>query len=436
VIADPELIPFDTNAFPGIDASNSDVNPGMCGAMVYHTGTATLPAGIYIWNGYSWTKDGRLNPASLPQGSGTFNGVTRFDIAAGNDGINDCASQSAREARKTVFSDRTSQDGTVTAPAADSRDPFTYSGVQVYTFTPVGEVSHVRFGYVETSGVSVERIEAASPAYATADRIDYPCKVTVHYRAALDTELAGTVRDGGNKLKLYAIYNADPEYSDPVNDKRLELGIALQDCNACGAYTGANQTNWLNFMCHNLGANELYDPFTPAAPIFGARYKWGAIYPAVTQEEDQDPANEAGKTTAAWWNGKSGSVIPYSTSQRWGSLGTDNPCPAGWKVPSESEWSGVIGNNDLSYLGGWLNTYTCGAQFGDALLLPSTGYRDHTGNHTGSIGNGYYYWANRFAGTMNNNNMSYCLFIRNLGNQVNTDLLNVNFGVNVRCVAD
>jgi uncharacterized protein (TIGR02145 family) len=69
-IADPELIPFDTNAFPGIDASNNDTNLALCGAMVYNTGEGTtVPAGVYIWNGYYWTPDGSCAPvitASYP----------------------------------------------------------------------------------------------------------------------------------------------------------------------------------------------------------------------------------------------------------------------------------------------------------------------------------------------------------------------------------
>jgi hypothetical protein len=59
-IINPELIPYDTNLFPGIttDAA-ADVNPDFCGAMVYNTGQGTtVPAGIYIWNGCKWTKDG------------------------------------------------------------------------------------------------------------------------------------------------------------------------------------------------------------------------------------------------------------------------------------------------------------------------------------------------------------------------------------------
>jgi uncharacterized protein (TIGR02145 family) len=54
-IADLSKIPTGTNRFPGITAAdNDDTNTDFTGAMVYHTGTLDIPAGIYIWNGVRW----------------------------------------------------------------------------------------------------------------------------------------------------------------------------------------------------------------------------------------------------------------------------------------------------------------------------------------------------------------------------------------------
>jgi hypothetical protein len=60
-ITDWELIPQDANVFPGI--SDDNVNMDLRGAMVYNTGTATVPPGIYIWNGCRWTQDGSYGTA-------------------------------------------------------------------------------------------------------------------------------------------------------------------------------------------------------------------------------------------------------------------------------------------------------------------------------------------------------------------------------------
>jgi hypothetical protein len=44
--------------FPGIDASNVDVNPSFTGALVCHTGQNNIPAGVYVWNGGNWMPTG------------------------------------------------------------------------------------------------------------------------------------------------------------------------------------------------------------------------------------------------------------------------------------------------------------------------------------------------------------------------------------------
>jgi hypothetical protein len=85
-IADPELIPYDAGAFPGITtAADADVNPGLRGAMVYNDGqNAAVPAGIYVWNGNCWTKDGSDITATVL--SITANGSTNTSLSFINTG--------------------------------------------------------------------------------------------------------------------------------------------------------------------------------------------------------------------------------------------------------------------------------------------------------------------------------------------------------------
>jgi uncharacterized protein (TIGR02145 family) len=424
-ISDLEKIPFGNNVFLGITEATADVNMELRGVMVYNDGMGTtVPAGIYIWSGWKWTKDGRLDPASLPHGSGALTGKTRFDLALGNNGVNSCIPVSERKNQKTNFADRTQQDG-ATAP---------YSGVQVYTFTPkAGEtVSHVRFDYVETSGVSIDSIVPELTTYATADNINAACKVIVYYRTTLNTELQGTTRNTGHKLKLYAIYNSDASYSTPANDQVLELSISLADCNFCGAYVSKNPDVWLDFMCHNLGADENADPFTPAAAIHGARYKWGLKDPAATQLEDQDPAYNNG---FADWDSRGGT--PPTSEDDW-NMTTANPCPQGWRVPTIAEWSAVTNtsNNALARQGTWSTTptdytnFSVGLKIGDALFLPAAG------NHFTFLlgrGNGGCYWSSNARGDMCCNGLEF----KNdyVDTNANRCYYRIN-GFNVRCVAD
>jgi uncharacterized protein (TIGR02145 family) len=78
-ILDLELIPQGTNVFEGV--TGLDVNPDLRGAIVYNTGAGTtVPAGIYIWNGYCWTKDGGEITVATP--SITTNGSTGAAVTA------------------------------------------------------------------------------------------------------------------------------------------------------------------------------------------------------------------------------------------------------------------------------------------------------------------------------------------------------------------
>jgi uncharacterized protein (TIGR02145 family) len=426
-ITSQDSIPFGTNVFPGITEATADVNMELRGVMVYNNGLGTtVPAGMYIWTGYSWTKDGSLNPASLPAGKGVFTGVTCLDLVQGNDNANGCAALAGvRQNQKTDFSNRTPQ----TDATAN------YSGVQVYTFTPTGTVSRVRFAYVETSGVSIDKIEPESATYATGDNISTICKVTVHYRETLNSALRGTTRATGHKLKLYAIYNSDATYSNPAKDQMLELGVSLQDCNCCGAYTNADKTQWLNFMCHNLGATLTADPFIPAAAIHGAKYKWGVIGYAVTQEEDQ--ANNNG---FANWSTIGGT--PPTSKKDW-DMTNANPCPTGWRVPTQAEWKNVLLYNTVVHSGTWSTTdsdytnFASGLKIGDDLFLPAAGHRTDNGL-LDSRGRRGYYWS-----TANLVILPYTFgYYLHFGREKVSDDIHIlnyddrNGGLSVRCVAD
>jgi hypothetical protein len=349
-ITDLEKIPIGNNVFSGITAADADENIALRGTIVYNDGQGTtVPAGIYVWNGYYWTKNGNCGPsitssssstvsimagstitlsvdacacfaiqyqwyegldvnngtlipnataknyttpdtleeetthyyyckvssysdsggatlsettsgvftvnvkenlAKLTPGRGDFFGKTCFDITNANgEPGNNCG----------TLSDRTLQESPVTP---------NYSGVQIYTFTPTDVVSHVRFYYTEPTGISViDSIVPMSSTYEAGNSISSSCKVTVYYRTSPDGDLKNYSRmNTPCKLKLYAVYNSDANYSTPTNDKVLELNIALQDCSCCGAYT-------------NKSANTC-----AAAAIHGAKYKFGLKDPLYFRE--------------------------------------------------------------------------------------------------------------------------------------------------------
>jgi uncharacterized protein (TIGR02145 family) len=421
-ITNVDSIPVGTNVFPGIIPATADVNLSLRGAMVYNTGeVVSVPSGIYVWNGYSWTTCGSSsNSAFLPAGNGTFTGKLVFDIAQGNNGTSDCGAtgnESTRNDQKTTFSTRTEQDGA-------KKD---YSGVQVYTFASTVGVSRVRFEYIDETGKAIDHIEPKSADYASGDNIT-EAKAVVHYKTSLDNDLKGLTRANALKVKLRVIYNSSPVYDINSPDQKIELDISLQDCGCCGAYTGANKTGWLNFMCHNLGADESALPFTPAAAIHGAKYQYGQKNAALSMADDQS---------------NSGAVSGWSTSMN-SETGNwpvaNSPCPAGWRLPVHDEWTAVISasNNTRTFLGdSWsvsADNYATGLQLGDALFLPAVGFRDLNSGQLNNRGGYGYYWSS----SADNDSHGYYMYFshENVYSQTTSGYVNRSDGHNVRCVAE
>lgn len=159
----------------------------------------------------------------------------------------------------------------------------------------------------------------------------------------------------------------------PENTGNLNLRIST-----CGAYTASGV--WKEFMCHNLGADTTADPFTAAAAIHGAKYQWGSngVIRFMSQADDQ-----ANSGAIPGWN-------TSTTGANWGdgSKGSYDPCPSGYRVPSQAELTGIVNtattNGTITRTGTWATTgtdaviYGSGINIGGNLFLPAAGYRNNT----------------------------------------------------------
>lgn len=338
----------------------------------YSNKSVTFPAATLVpGTRYSLTVTIRRdanNPDNLQLGTGVFSGKTCFDIAQGNDGTNSCAPLSARSSQQTDFSDRNPQD-----PAGANATARPYTGVQVYTFTPSGTVSNVRFVYTDASGQVIESMSAQDNYLV--HNISSPCKVTVAYKSTLNTDLQGLTVTNALQATLYVVYNNAADGSGM--DVKLPLSITLMDCACCGAYIAQN--TWKSFMCYNLGADDSLDPFTPAAGLHGAKYRWGAKNASYSMYDDQ-----LNSGTISGWTSSSTAAFPFqTTTDTTGWMSGNNPCPAGWRVPTLTEWQGVFNTtlNTQTRVGVFTNNandytnYTAGLQFGGALFLPAASTR-------------------------------------------------------------
>lgn len=343
--------------------------------------------------------------ASLPKGSGSFGGITCFDVVMANDG-GECGTLASRQSQKADFIQNT-------------------VNTQTYTFRPTGTVSNVRFVYINTNGQVIQSIIGGNAG----NNITSPQTVTVNYNTNLNALASGTTRANALTANIFVIYNNSSNNTGV--DMQLSLKVSVQDCMCCGAYTATGV--WREFMCQNLGADMSADPFTPSAIIHGAKYQWGAQTGETgryySQAEDQ-----ANSGTISNW------IAPV-TDLAWqdGVKTAKDPCPSGYRVPTASEWN-LIGNatlNPRSVLGTWTNSpanYSSGMKVGNNLFLPAAGARYGTGApiyNRGSLG---FYWTT----TLSNDVLAYYV---NFGANGGIGTPNgINFGrspgISVRCISE
>ena len=208
----------------------------------------------------------------------------------------------------------------------------------------------------------------------------------------------------------------------------------------CGAYVAAGV--WKAFKCHNLGADESADPFTPSWKLNGNYYQWGRNTNITSGSPRYGAAGPTGPDSG---QANSGSLTPdWSTTAvangAWAesSKTTSDPCPAGFRVPTDAQWTAVANTdlNTVSYVGSdWTSNstnYSTGLRIGSGtsgLFLPAAGNRDSSDGtlyYRGSFG---YYWSSTEYG-------SYAWHLGFFNGYAYTNGNSRTYGMSVRCVAE
>jgi uncharacterized protein (TIGR02145 family) len=107
----------------------------------------------------------------------------------------------------------------------------------------------------------------------------------------------------------------------------------------------------------------------------------------------------------------------------------NNPCPAGWRLPTYSEWQNVRSKNTWPTASGWVpGKFNAVRRVGDYLYLPATGYRLGSDGSLKNRGNTGYHWSS----SAHNSDMSkYVSFV---SNATTNDYIYRTYGFSVRCV--
>ena len=186
-----------------------------------------------------------------------------------------------------------------------------------------------------------------------------------------------------------------------------------------------NPVTGKTWMDRNLGANQVATSSTDAN-AYGDLYQWGR------GADGHQCRNSATTSTLSSTDqpGHGDFILSNGTPYDWrnpqndnlwqGVTGVNNPCPVGYKLPTEVEWQ--------SELYSWASQNSISA-FNSILKLPMSGYRNYNNGSLNSIGS---YGAYRSSTVIGINSRIF-----NFQNTAaNNDSTNRTNGLSVRCIKD
>ncbi len=156
-----------------------------------------------------------------------------------------------------------------------------------------------------------------------------------------------------------------------------------------------NPTTGKIWMDRNLGASQVATSSTVAA-AYGDLYQWGRSADGHEIRTSGTTTTLATSDTPGHGNFITSGSYPYDwrnpqNDNLWqGVSGTNNPCPAGYRLPTEAEWEAERTS--------WSINNAAGA-FASPLKLPVAGYRSNSNGSLYSVGSFGYYWSSTVDGT-------------------------------------
>ncbi|MEN9304685.1 MAG: hypothetical protein RL264_3114 [Bacteroidota bacterium] len=213
----------------------------------------------------------------------------------------------------------------------------------------------------------------------------------------------------------------------------FEINIGGQSCtltryvNAnCGDATVINDvlspsTN-LTWMDRNIGASRVATASNDAS-AYGDLFQWGRAADGHQCRNSSTTATLSSSDNPGHGNFITGSATDWrspSSNNLWqGVNGVNNPCPSGYRLPTQAEFQLEMNS--------WSTTFASGA-FNSPLKMTVNGFRGSTGTLS-AVGAAAYYWTSSFSSTVGKSNNVFF-------NSSNTRFNNTSrsSGLGVRCL--
>jgi uncharacterized protein (TIGR02145 family) len=225
----------------------------------------------------------------------------------------------------------------------------------------------------------------------------------------------------------------------PCADSYDEVDITTTVCFTCGTSTvtftyngssvtygtvvGQNSTCWLD---RNLGASQVATNSTDAN-AYGDLFQWGRADDGHQIRTSATTSTLATSNTPGHSDFITNDASPYDwcnpqNNNLWqGVSGTNNPCPSGWRLPTEAEWEAERAS--------WGSDQNSAGAFASPLKLPLAGLRSNGTGSLNTVGSNGHYWSSTIVGT-NSRLLNF------YSSGANMSSGNRAFGFSVRCIKD
>jgi len=186
-----------------------------------------------------------------------------------------------------------------------------------------------------------------------------------------------------------------------------------------------NPTTGKTWLDRNLGASRVAQSSTDAE-AYGDLYQWGRGTDGHEKRNSPTTTTLSSSNTPGHGNFILAPNSPYDwrspqNDNLWqGVSGTNNPCPTGYRLPTEAEWEAERAS--------WGSNNSTGA-FASPLKLPVAGGRGNSNGSLYYVGSYGYYWSSTVDGT-------YSRYLRFGSSDASMYSRNRAYGRSVRCLKD